>query len=173
MHRKPIRRWPKLVAFILALAGLWGGLVAQSVLAEQPSPLPTCSGVSCTVTFDATDVAYLWVSPPGAVDLKFDLYGAQGGQGAFNARPTGLGGRVTGSFTSTPNQLFVYVGGRGGTASGAPGGFNGGGVAGKGHGDEGSGGGASDLRLTTSLADRIVVGGGGGGMGGYLSLIHI
>jgi hypothetical protein len=145
---------------------LWGGLIAQSVLAEQASPQPTCLGGFCTVTFDALDVPYLWVSPVGATDLGFDVYGAQGGQGAFSVRSTGLGGRVSGLFTSTPSQLLVYVGGRGVSASGAPGGFNGGGNAGRGRGDEGSGGGASDLRMTSALADRVVVAGGGGGAGG-------
>jgi hypothetical protein len=64
-----------------------------------------------------------------------------------------------------PEQLLVFVGGEGSRSSGAEGGFNGGGWAGAGLGDEGSGGGATDLRISNSIEDRIAVAGGGGGAG--------
>ena len=41
-------------------------------------------------------------------------------------------------------------------------------MSGNGHGDQGSGGGASDLRTSTNLGDRVVVAGGGGGTGGWI-----
>jgi hypothetical protein len=54
------------------------------------------------------------------------------------------------------------------TGSAKVGGFNGGGTSGSGHGDEGSGGGASDIRTSAASTDRIVVAGGGGGTGGWV-----
>ena len=74
---------------------------------------------------------------------------------------------MSGEFVDMPSTLLVYVGGRGSRGSGAEGAFNGGADAGAGHGDEGSGGGATDLRTSTSIEDRLVVAGGGGGSGGF------
>lgn len=141
--------------------------MAQAVSASSELPLPVCSKDECTVTFEYSGAAYVWTPPTGASNLRFDLYGAQGGQGAQSSRGGGLGGRVTGSLTAVPERLLIYVGGSGVKGAGVGGGFNGGGDAGKGHGDEGSGGGATDLRMTSALEDRVVVAGGGGGTGGY------
>ncbi len=161
MHRKHIRRWPKIISFASALAVLFGGLVVQSVQAVSSNPTPVCVGSTCTVTFNYSGDYYLWSPPTGAKNLTFDLAGAQGG------RSGGQGGRVTGSLTSVPTALYIYVGGSGLQGSGVAGGFNGGGTAGSGRGDEGSGGGATDIRTTTALTDRVAIAAGGGGSGGY------
>jgi hypothetical protein len=160
MHKKNTQRWSKLISTAGILAVLFGGLFAQSVRAVISNPTPVCVGTTCTLTFDATGDYYLWSPPIGARNISFDLMGAQGG------RTGGLGGRVQGSFVTTPASLYIYVGGAGLTGAGAAGGYNGGGAAGGNRGDEGSGGGATDIRSTTALADRIVVAGGGGGTGG-------
>jgi hypothetical protein len=97
-----------------------------------------------------------WAPPAGASNVTFELYGASGGGGA-------KGGAVTGRFIETPEQLTIYVGGRGQLGSGASGGFNGGGRSGFGAESSGSGGGASDLRIGMELLDRVAVAGGAGG----------
>ena len=161
MHKKKTNRSRIAATLSVILAVLFGGLFAQSVRAVISNPTPICVGSTCTVTFPATNDYYLWSPPTGARNISFDLMGAQGG------RSGGLGGRVTGSLTSVPNAIYVYVGGPGAIGSGAAGGFNGGGTAGNNHNDEGSGGGATDIRTATTLADRIAVAGGGGGSGGF------
>ena len=161
MHKKNTQRLSKLISTAGILAVLFGGLFAQSVRAVISNPTPVCVGTTCTLTFDSTGDYYLWAPPAGARNVSFDLMGAQGG------KTGGLGGRVQGSFVSTPSLLYIYVGGAGLAGAAAAGGFNGGGAAGGSRGDEGSGGGATDLRSSTSINDRIVVAGGGGGTGGF------
>ena len=161
MHKKKTNRSRIAATLSVILAVLFGGLFAQSVRAVISNPTPICVGSSCSITFDATGDYYLWTPPSGARNVSFDLMGAQGG------RTGGLGGRVQGSFVTTPTSLYIYVGGAGLSGSGAAGGFNGGGPAGGTRGDEGSGGGATDVRSTTALSDRIVVAAGGGGTGGF------
>ena len=151
------------VATALLVAGLWLGC-GQLVSAAPVNPEPLCLATTCTVTFDYRGEPYLWVPPSNAANLKFELFGAQGGQGARSIGLGGFGGRVVGEFIELPAHLQVWVGGAG-VRAGA-GGFNGGGLAGSGHGDEGSGGGATDLRISSSLEDRLVIAGGGGGAGG-------
>ena len=126
------------------------------------NPIPVCVDGTCTVTFDYSADYAIWTPPIGVEGLHFDVYGAQGG------RSGGKGGSVSGDFAVIPSSLYVYVGGTGSSANGAPGGFNGGGASGNGHGDQGSGGGASDLRTSVNQSDRIVVAGGGGGTGGWI-----
>ena len=167
MHRKSVIRWPRFVILALLLALILGGVAANVVFAIQPAPDATCSGGQCTLKFSYSGEPYLWTPPAGVDQLQFELFGAQGGQGARSTSAGGLAGRVAGTFTSIPANLYIFVGGAGSRGSGAAGGFNGGGDAGVGHGDEGSGGGASDLRTSQSLLDRAVVAGGGGGAGGY------
>lgn len=135
----------------------------RAVLAVVPNPAPVCLAGSCTVTFEFSGEPYLWVPPTGATNLSFELLGGQGGRGARSLG--GLGGGVSGEFLEMPEQLLVFVGGAGSRSSGAEGGFNGGGWAGSGQGDEASGGGATDLRISNSIEDRIAVAGGGGGAG--------
>lgn len=146
-------------AGILALAA--GLINVQQASAVSASPTSVCNNGSCTVTFAYTGDYYLWTVPAGIRALNFDVLGAQGG------KTGGLGGEVTGTFSTIPTSLYVYVGQAGKQGSLSPGGFNGGGQAGSAKGDEGSGGGASDLRTSTLLDDRVVVAGGGGGTGGF------
>ena len=151
-----------LLAAATTLATVIGVLVATPASAVSVSPAAVCANGSCTVIFDHTGDYYQWTPPVGIKTLWFDVFGAQGG------RSGGLGGKISGRFTSIPASLFVYVGGQGKTGSGQTGGFGGGGASGSGHADEGSGGGASDLRSSTALVDRLVVAGGGGGTGGWV-----
>ena len=159
-HRKHSRRWPHVVvAAAISLATI--GLTSQ-VQAASTTPAPVCSNGLCTVTFDYTGDSYVYAPPTGIRSMTFELAGAQGG------RSGGLGGRVTGTFSNVPTSMLVYVGGAGKQGTSVTGGYNGGGTAGGSHGDEGSGGGATDIRLTSALDDRIIVAGGGGGTGGWI-----
>ena len=118
-----------------------------------------CIGDQCTITFGYTGQLESLLIPDNATNVRFEALGAQGGKSG------GSGGHVSGTFTQVPSILFVAVGGVGASATAAAGGFNGGGTAGGSAGAEGSGGGASDIRLGTSISSRIVVAGGGGGRG--------
>ena len=139
----------------LALALLPTAMVVPQSLANTPN----CFGGDCEVTFVYTGEPQTWSPPPGAVNVRFELYGAGGGRG-------GAGGKVEGVFTELPETLYVYVGEVGGMGTGIDGGFNGGGSSGGNSDTEGAGGGASDIRLGETLESRIVVAGGGGGGGG-------
>ncbi|MBP3765829.1 MAG: prepilin-type N-terminal cleavage/methylation domain-containing protein [Bacilli bacterium] len=119
---------------------------------------------------------YQTFTTPCTGNYKIELWGAQGG----NTTATGGKGAYTsGTITLTHSQkLYVYVGGAGssteaGVQQTISGGYNGGGSTG---GQDccnrkfGSGGGATDIRITsgtwnnaTSLASRIMVAAGGGG----------
>lgn len=122
------------------------------------------SGLSQTITtFNFTGGVQSYTVPAGVTIIQIESFGAQGG-GIYG----GNGGRAIGTFSVTPGAVFqVYVGGKPSAQLG-PGGFNGGGAvlilpcAG---GDGWPGGGASDVRLTAALTDRIIVAGGGGGQG--------
>ena len=109
---------------------------------------------------------------------KIELWGAEGGG---ISSMTGKGGYTTGQIELRENTvLFVNVGGKGTISTNyaaSNGGFNGGGksgspsIVGSTNSTEtnmkaGSGGGATDLRLTNNnLSSRIAVAGGGGGAG--------
>lgn len=163
MHRKVASIWPKLAAIFIAL--IISMSLLQKVLAATTNPEPVCVANRCTVTFEVLGEPQVWVPPTGAQNLRFELFGGQGGQGARTLGLGGFGGRVAGEFLELPASLTVVVGDSGDRGSGSEGGYNGGGAAGVGQGDEGSGGGATDLRTSTSLEDRIAVAGGGGGAG--------
>jgi len=124
-----------ILALCASLATISSVLVATPAQAVSVNPTATCSNGSCTMTFEYTGDYYQWTLPANVRTMWFDVYGAQGG------RSGGLGGKISGQFTTIPTTLFVYVGGQGKTGSGLTGGFNGGGLSGTGHGDEGSGGG--------------------------------
>lgn len=162
MHSKKSRRWLKLLTATFGLTALVGVSFTLPSEAVSPTPTPYCSDGTCWVTFDYTGDYSVWTPPTGIDSLHFDVYGAQGG------RAGGKGGHVSGNFSVIPASLYVYVGGAGSMGNGAFGGFNGGGTAGSGHADQGSGGGASDLRTSTIPGDRVVVAGGGGGTGGWI-----
>jgi len=129
-------------------------------LAVSPAIAEECPDGICEVVFESTGNGVYFETPANAQNLTFVVSGAAGGRG-------GNGGQVTGSFLETPVGFWVYVGGEGLIGAEAAGGFNGGGRAGGTRGNEGSGGGASDIRTSNSVNDRIVVAGGGGGGGGY------
>lgn len=135
-------------------------LAAATLIPLSASANEVCVGANCTVTFEYTGASQSFIVPEGVSALTFEVLGAAGARG-------GSGGGVTGTFAQVPESLFLYVGGAGNLGSGASGGFNGGGNAGSHRGNEGSGGGASDIRTGTALESRIIVAGGGGGGGGF------
>ena len=104
---------------------------------------------------------------------KIELWGAQGGDAGVNLG--GLGGYTVGNLNvNAGTKLYVYVGGKGSSISGANtvnGGYNGGGSASGLTGSDAifsSGGGATDIRYNAandfdSLKSRIMVAAGGGG----------
>jgi hypothetical protein len=106
---------------------------------------------------------------------KIECWGAQGGS-INSTYYGGKGGYSTGILNLTKKTtLYIYVGGQGtgGTTAGEKdGGFNGGGrcyTSASGYAN-GSGGGASDVRIgQKSLYARVIVAGGGGGAGRYSS----
>jgi hypothetical protein len=156
-----MKKWQpnKTVKFLPALALTFG------VLAPMPasaSIVEECFDDQCTITFGYTGQIESLTFPDNATNLRFEVLGAQGG------KTGGGGGRVTGTFTEVPEMLYITVGGAGGSNAGEPGGFNGGGAAGGSAGVEGSGGGASDIRIGYALSSRVVVAGGGGGRGSGL-----
>ena len=157
------RQLPK--AFLLASTLVLGSVVVPSVQAAATNPTPVCNttGTSCTITFPYTGDSYIWSPPSDVRSMSISLAGAQGG------RAGGNGARATATFKTVPTTpLYIFVGGQGSTGSGAAGGYNGGGASGSGHNDEGSGGGATDIRTSPFLTDRIAVAGGGGGTGGWV-----
>ena len=142
-----------------------GSVVVPAVQAASANPTPVCNstGTSCTISFPYTGDGYIWSPPSDVRSMSISLAGAQGG------RFGGNGAKATASFKAVPTTpLHIYVGGQGSSGNGAAGGFNGGGAAGYGHNDEGSGGGATDIRTSPFLTDRIAVAGGGGGTGGWV-----
>ena len=144
----------KLQSFISLSLSTLLALSASPAIAEE------CPNDLCEVVFESTGSGVHFELPANARNLAFEVSGAAGGRG-------GNGGRVTGRFLEVPSSVWIYVGGEGAVGAGVAGGFNGGGNAGGNRGNEGSGGGASDIRTGTSLSDRILVAGGGGGAGGF------
>jgi hypothetical protein len=123
--------------------------------------------LSAQTTFTYTGSVQTYVVPACVTAVTIDASGAQGG-----GPSGGLGGRAQATIPVTSGStLYIYVGGRPTVRPGAgSGGYNGGGAVnalpcGGGTNDGWGGGGASDVRLTASLTDRIIVGGGGGGSG--------
>ena len=121
-------------------------------------------GFAQTTTFNHTGAVQTYTVPSGVNSIEIKTWGAKGG-GANG----GLGGYTKGELVVTPGTvLYVYVGGTP-TAQLGPGGFNGGGSVTAlpcgGPSDGFPGGGASDVRTSTSLNDRLIVAGGGGGQG--------
>jgi hypothetical protein len=165
MNIKNNSRKPKIIILASSLSVILGAVVVPAVQAISTTPTPSCNatGTSCTVSFPYSGDYYTWTPPADVRTMSVSLAGAQGG------RSGGNGTKTVGTFRTIPTTpLFIYVGGQGSSGNGAAGGFNGGGAAGSGHNDEGSGGGATDIRTSTSLADRIAVAGGGGGTGGWV-----
>ena len=103
----------------------------------------------------------LW---PGT--YKIECYGARGGNGnGFSLG--GYGGYTSGTTTITEFTMFkVNIGQAGQDGNSRRESFNGGAIGGydtyNGVENGGSGGGATDIRLTSNIEDRIMVAGGGG-----------
>ena len=156
-----MKKWQpnKTIKILPALALTFGALAPMPASA---SIVEECFDDQCTITFGFTGQIEPLTFPTNATNVRFEALGAQGGKSG------GGGGRVTGSFNEVPSILYITVGGAGGSNTGEPGGFNGGGNAGGSAGVEGSGGGASDIRIGFSLSSRVVVAGGGGGRGSGL-----
>jgi len=116
-----------------------------------------------TYTFNYTGGVQSYTVPANISILSLTVSGAQGGGSS------GLGATYVQTIGVTPGQILnLYVGGMGNSGAGTAGGYNGGGQAGGNYGNEGSGGGASDIRVSPyGLANRIIVAGGGGGRGGW------
>ncbi len=136
-------------------------LLSSATLLPMPSQAnEVCVNGICTKTFQYTGSHQTWAVPTGITEIQVRLYGAAGGRG-------GAGGSVTATVRNLPSQIFIFVGGRGIEGANVAGGFNGGGATAGARGNEGSGGGASDIRFGLSLNERVVVAGGGGGSGGF------
>ena len=119
------------------------------------------------VDFNYTGAAQTYI--PTSSVMKLEVWGAQGGGTTYTP---GMGGYSVGTLVFPEiSPMYVYVGGRGVTASTssanwAAGGFNGGGAVYSQSRAVGSGGGATDIRVGGStLYHRIIVAGGGGGSG--------
>ena len=145
----------------MKLTRLWiFGLLAGSLLLSTPVAASTiCDDQICTIKFNFSGGYQEWTVPEGVDEITFRVVGASGGGSS------GEGGVVSGKISSLPAKLFFFVGGQGSTTS-SSGGFNGGGATTGSRSDQGSGGGASDIRFGLNLADRVVVAGGGGGNAG-------
>jgi len=113
-----------------------------------------------------TGVEQNYTVPCGVTNLTIDAFGASGANGAPGGSnaiggQAGLGSHVQGRLNVSANQTYiVMVGGQGVNEVG---GFNGGGTGGSL--SAGGGGGATDIRMNTGIASRILVAGGGGGGG--------
>lgn len=119
--------------------------------------------------FAYTGACETFVVPKSGI-YKLETWGAQGGNPSSGMN--GYGGYATGKVTLYQDTtLYVCVGGQGKTGASIEtdqilaGGFNGGGNAwGFSDGNNGSGGGATDIRIgANSLYARVIVAGGGGG----------
>jgi Glycine rich protein len=131
----------------------------------------------------STPGTYSWTVPKGVRQVRFDVFGASGGNGytgdctiygntfTLSGSVGGKGGEATATYSVTPGQVFeIVVGGQGhaglcnaSAAGGSNGGADGGNIG-------GGGGGASDVRggscvatVSCDLYARFLVGGGGGG----------
>jgi hypothetical protein len=150
-------RMKKIIALISSLLVASLGVVGFSAQAGADI---VCIQGQCEEEFLFTGEPQSWIVPQGINEVHFEVYGGQGGANG------GLGGFVSGTLNKLPTELIIYVGGEGLRGPYSEGGFNGGGASGGKYGKPGSGGGASDIRLTDDLSQRIVVAGGGGGYGG-------
>jgi hypothetical protein len=165
---------PLMVFFGFSLLGLiWSSATIQS-------PAPDTQAVTFTngtkYDFKAqvteankwTDGAVQTWTVPATGWYKLQVWGAtaDGGTGAKGGYSVGL------KYLTNGTILYIYNGGAGAHASGwLTGGWNGGGgIRGYSDGNQGTGGGATDIRTVggnwddaTSLNSRVIVAGGGGG----------
>ncbi|MEI6766678.1 MAG: glycine-rich protein [Bacteroidota bacterium] len=160
--QNPLVTWSNTGTFTITLVvsqnGCSSGQTSQNILVD-----PCVHG---SITFNYTGSVQTWTVPTCFNSITVDASGAQGG-----GSNGGLGGRAIATVPVTGGAtLYIYVGEQPTVRPGAgSGGFNGGGqiiAMPCGGGSDGwGGGGASDVRTSTSLNDRIIVAGGGGGTG--------
>jgi hypothetical protein len=161
----------------------WGecsGSVGPSTRSCTTSADNDCDGkpddtqIHGSKTFEFTGHEETFVVPSCVTHIDVDAFGAQGGPYDYGTTHFlgGYGGRVQATLAvAAGQQLHVFVAGAGGQCPDdgvtlqVPGGFNGGGGAICGI-TNSAGGGATDIRLSPLLSDRILVAGGGGGAGG-------
>lgn len=127
------------------------------------SRAPELDDVRHKRVFEYTGTEQAFTVPLGVKHIMVAVKGASGGGNCGGCQP-GKGGLVRATVSVTPGEtLYIFVGGAGGDRTG---GFNGGGVGGKGQVGGGGGGGASDIREGgDGLINRVVVAAGGGGSG--------
>jgi hypothetical protein len=101
---------------VVALCGLPLAAVISAAPADA-SPVPVCSGMTCTITFayngtDGTDGSpQVWMVPNTVTSATFDVLGASG-SGTFGAGG-GLGGEATATLAVSPgSQVTVVVAAR-------------------------------------------------------------
>ena len=127
-------------------------------------------GCENSMTYSYTGGAQTFVVPSSVEFIHVQAYGAKGGNGD-NGVLGGLGGFAEATIPVIPGEVLeVYVGGAGASYNSyGPGGYNGGGSVNECCGSaelSGTGGGASDVRISPyGLNERIIVAGGGGGGG--------
>lgn len=138
----------------------------------------------CSSNYDCT--YYHSELPPGI--YKFEVWGADGGDGMYHSTYTkrpGKGGYSVGAFfINKTTNVYVFVGGKSEnglhpSTRDAKGGYNGGGDApsdkvGSNNDSGGAGGGATDIRIgDVDLDSRVIVAGGAGGTGFDTSYVNI
>jgi hypothetical protein len=118
-----------------------------------------------TQSFNYSSASFQIFSVPLHVNQLFVvLFGAAGGLTNTGLNTPGLGAKISSTHNVVPGStLYLYLGGKGATSTGtnsiSAGGWNGGGNGYTGSG----GGGATDIRTSTALGDRMIVAAGGGG----------
>ena len=118
---------------------------------RQPTSAPSYAG---ELVFSYTGSVQTVVVPADANSMRVVLYAA--GHDVNSCRYSGYGAMVSATVSvKSSSTLYIYVGGQGTFSAG---GFNGGGI---GYGGNIGGCGATDIRTSSSLYDRIVVAGGG------------
>jgi hypothetical protein len=121
-------------------------------------------------TFNFTGNVQTFAVPNCVDEVVIEVWGAEGGPS--ESKVGGQGGYSKGTLTDTGGKtLYIYVGGKGGTAPNGTKGWNGGGIGTTTEAQRGGGGGGgTDVRLvggawsdSGSLNSRVIVAGGGGG----------
>lgn len=168
------------IGALVALLAL-GLLTPISATAVSTNPTASCTGSTCTLSFEFTGDYYAWTAPSSG-NYQLEVWGAQGGNAGYNGTiftRGGKGGYAKGTISLNSGQVLnIYVGGQGAgetstsTSAYVSGGYNGGGVGYNGNlttdNRAAGGGGATDIRLSgTALTDRIIVAGGGAGGASY------
>jgi hypothetical protein len=122
-------------------------------------PVPSCSRITCTVTYSTVGTGQSFTVPAGLSSLSVTLYGGRGGDNQSGVLG-GDGALVTAALSVTHGEVLgIDAGGAGHSElAGGAGGVNGGGSGTH----SGGGGGSTDI---TSAGTLLLVAGGGGGAG--------